>query len=452
MYYPITEGALRWLEVILSERFGFSWIIAQENDDLVVNLLGEEGALRFTRLEKSLTTASSDLSYTEWDAESEGWHSVVGGMVPAPGVSDLHVPLINKLGNEYIIGYDILGLTYWMLTRVEEIDRKDVDVHERFPATSSHALKHDYLGRPVVDEWLHLLGQVIQRQWPQIELKQHQFNIKVTHDVDRPSLYAFKPWKNIARTITSQLIKQRNIKDLFTTLYIKLASGDTLLPSDPYNTFDWIMDVSEKNNLRSAFYFICGRTHFVRDADYEIEDRIIRKLMRSIYGRGHEIGLHPSYNTYLNAGALKSEANTLKSICADEGIEQEKWGGRMHYLRWSQPATLHALADSEMDYDATLGYADHPGFRCGTCYEYPAFDPVTQVQLNLMIRPLIVMEGTIIDHTYLGLGYSKKTIDVMKYYRRVCKRVDGTFTLLWLNSVLMNDMAKEIYLDIISDY
>jgi hypothetical protein len=50
--------------------------------------------------------------------------------------------------------------------RVEEIGRTDLDNHERFPATSSHAFKHGYLDRPVVDEWLHLLGQVIQRQWP----------------------------------------------------------------------------------------------------------------------------------------------------------------------------------------------------------------------------------------------------------------------------------------------
>jgi len=37
---------------------------------------------------------------------------------------------------------------------------------------------------------------------------------------------------------------------------------------------------------------------------------------------------------------------------------------------------LRAWADAGMDYDSTLSYADRPGFRCGTCSEYPAFDPV----------------------------------------------------------------------------
>lgn len=55
----------------------------------------------------------------------------------------------------------------------------------------------------------------------------------------------------------------------------------------------------------------------------------------------------------------------------------------MHYLRWGHPTTLQAWNDAGMDYDSTLGYADSPGFRCGTCFEYPAFNPITQQQLAI---------------------------------------------------------------------
>ncbi len=57
-----------------------------------------------------------------------------------------------------------------------------------------------------------------------------------------------------------------------------------------------------------------------------------------------------------------------------------------------------------MSYDSTLGYADHAGFRCGTCFEYPAFDPVADKQLNLRIRPLIAMECSVTADRYMGLG------------------------------------------------
>ncbi|WP_234909911.1 polysaccharide deacetylase family protein, partial [Vibrio anguillarum] len=117
--------------------------------------------------------------------------------------------------------------------------------------------------------------------------------------------------------------------------------------------------------------------------------------MRRIHERGHEIGLHPSYGTFQQPELIKQEAERLKRICAEESIDQHVWGGRMHYLRWEQSTTMRAWAGAGMTYDSTLGYADRPGFRCGTCFEYPAFDPVAQEQLNLRIRPLVVMECTV---------------------------------------------------------
>src|SRR5690606_37053476 len=139
------------------------------------------------------------------------------------------------------------------------------------------------------------------------------------------------------------------------------------------NTFDWLMSVSEKNNLTSAFYFICGRTDESKDALYEPDHPIIKKIMLEIYKRGHEVGLHPSYNSYNNPEQIKSEAQRLKKVCKELGIKQSQWGGRMHSLRWSHPTTLQAWNDAGMSYDSTLGYADQPGFRCGTCHDYTGF-------------------------------------------------------------------------------
>jgi hypothetical protein len=177
--YPITDAALRWLEVILAERFGQAWHLTRVAEGLRLQLAGAEGAILFDMLCEGFTRAHSDQPCTHWDGEREGWVSVLGGPVPAPGVANLPLPLIEQRGDEHVIRYDILGLTYWMLVRVEEVGRTDLDNHERFSAVSSHAYKHSYLDRPVVDEWLHVLGQVIQRQWPGVGLKRHQSSIKV---------------------------------------------------------------------------------------------------------------------------------------------------------------------------------------------------------------------------------------------------------------------------------
>lgn len=447
--YPITVSALRWLEVIFAERFGQAWHLSCTPAGLRLQLLGAEGAIVFDKLEDGFTQAHSDQPFAWWDASGEGWNSVLGGALPAPGVVELHAPLIETLAGDHIIHYDIPGLTCWMLARVEEIGRTDLDNHSRFPATSSHAYKHGYLDRPVVDEWLHVLGQVIQRQWPGLELKQHEFKMRVSHDVDQPSLYAFKPWKTIARMMAGHLLKRHDIKAFLTAPYVKLATRSELHPADPCSTFDWLMDVSEANNLQSAFYFICGGDH-ANDADYQPEHFVIRNLMRRIHARGHEIGLHPSYETFQQPELIKQEADSLKRICAEEGIEQSQWGGRMHYLRWEQPTTMRAWADAGMTYDSTLGYADRSGFRCGTCHEYPAFDPVTQEQLSLRIRPLVVMECTVIDSVYLGLGVTGEAEKKMQQLKERCRQVKGCFGFLWHNSYFKSDYYLITYKNILS--
>ena len=101
------------------------------------------------------------------------------------------------------------------------------------------------------------------------------------------------------------------------------------------------MDLSETKNLVSAFYFICGRTNHIYDPDYKINDPKITNLIKNIHKRGHEIGLHPSYDTYQSPRLIKKEAELLKKICYEQGVIQKKWGGRMHYLRWENTTTLH---------------------------------------------------------------------------------------------------------------
>lgn len=117
----------------------------------------------------------------------------------------------------------------------------------------------------------------------------------------------------------------------------------------------------------------------------------------------------------------------------------------MHYLRWEHPTILQAWNDAGMDYDSTLGYADRPGFRCGTCFEYPAFNPITQQPLAIRIRPLIVIECTIIESAYFGLGTGSRVLNKILTLKEACRKVNGCFTLLWHNSSLISNKLKELY-------
>lgn len=446
----LSENQLNWFQQIFFERFGVKFIFEKREDCIVFKYKESEKLIIFSNMDKEFYTfGETGLNCYEWNSEKEGMQGIISPILKAPSTKALPSTLINFNEKGAEINYDILGLNFWMLNRLEEIHRTDLDNHERFPAINSHAYKYDYLERPIVDEWLDILQQVIQRVWPNLKLKKHQFSIKVSHDVDVPSRFAFSTPFGVIKSMASLVLKNNNIKLALMAPFIYLGSKNKIHPLDPFNTFDWLMNISEKNNLKSAFYFICGRTDTSKDALYEPEHPIIKTMMLEMYNRGHEIGLHPSYNSYNNPEQINFEAQRLKKVCEELGIEQSQWGGRMHFLRWSHPTTLQAWNDAEMSYDSTLGYADRPGFRCGTCHEYTGFNPVTDTILNIKIRPLIIMDCSVIAKHYMGLGYTKKALNEIIKYKRICEKVEGNFTFLWHNSFFNGKKSFKLYEDII---
>ena len=121
----------------------------------------------------------------------------------------------------------------------------------------------------------------------------------------------------------------------------------------------------------------------------------------------------------------------------------------MHYLRWKTPTTLYGWEQAGMTYDSTLSYADHAGFRCGTCQEYPAFDPASYTCFNLRIRPLIAMEGTVIGKGYMGLGLTPSANEKFLQLKKACRNVEGKFTLLWHHPGFADQKEREMYEEIV---
>lgn len=372
--------------------------------------------------------------------------------LPTPGFPQVPEQIVSEGEHGCTVHYDLLSLTYWMLSRHEEVGRGDLDPHGRFPAEASHAFRHGYLERPIVDEWWYVLRRVIETLWPGLPIRQPQYSLQLSHDVDTPARYGLISGGRLLRNMAVDLLRerQRNRQALFKAPAIWRGSSQRIDERDPFNTFDWIMDKSEQAGLRNAFYFLCGRTDPRRDGLYEPDHPAIVALMQRIHRRGHEIGLHPSYNTYLDAHGLKKEARRLFHICTTAGIHQSLYGVRMHYLRWQTPDTMRGLDDAGLAYDTTLGYAKHPGFRCGTCHEYQAFDPVFLQALPLRLRPLIVMESTVIT----GMRPKDTAAAEARLLRLMdaCHRVDGQFTLLWHNTMLEHAHQRRVYERVLSHH
>jgi peptidoglycan/xylan/chitin deacetylase (PgdA/CDA1 family) len=377
-------------------------------------------------------------------------------------VIDGHIPVIygddpqqanffERSPNKISLGLDIFGSSFFMLTRYEEVVKPDRDRIDRFPAKASLAWQEDFLNRPVVNEYLEILWWCLQDLWPGLERKKHQFQVYVSHDLDEPFLYAFTGVSRLIQRCAGDIIRRGSLSQAFKSVgsWYQVANGKPEL--DPYNTFDLIMDISEANNLKSAFYFITDHTAGSIDGFYDLENPLIRDLLRKIHARGHEIGLHTSFNTYKNPQQTKKEFERLLKVCEDEGIKQTKWGGRQHCLRWQTPATFQNWNSAGLDYDSTLVYAEKIGFRCGTCYEFSVFDLATSSHLKLKERPLTVMDATVIRDYYMNLPpESKDSLRVISSVKNNCKKFNGDFTLLWHNTTFIDSNELSLYQNLLS--
>ena len=449
-----SHALIAWLEQLLRGRLSSQISLSYdfESNHWKLTCTSSELSIILPQISSLYTLGISlALPCSSWDVRSEGFNSIEP-LLPAPGCETVQHPLITSTESGFYLNYDIFGFTYWMLARCEEIDPPGdfLDTHQRFLSTASHAFRHGYLERPLVDEWFCILRQVVERLWPQLLLVRSQFKVVVSHDVDRPSAYAFGSKRLFLKEIAGDILKRNSLELAFNRSLVRLKTTQHLQPLDPFNTFDWLMDASENAGIRSSFYFLCGRTNPCFDAQYQPGHPVIRHLMRCINRRGHEIGLHPSYETSTHSELVAHEGQRLLQICKEEGIQQNEWGGRMHYLRWRWPSTAYAWERSGFDYDSTLGYPDRPGFRCGTCHPYFMFDPVTQRQLNLVQRPLIVMDCSVISSQYLGLGYTDKSLSLFVKLKNNCKFVGGNYTLLWHNSHFMTKEDHRFYLHLLS--
>jgi hypothetical protein len=340
------------------------------------------------------------------------------------------------------LGFDILGSAFFMLTRYEEIVRPDRDEHDNFPASASVAAQEGFLERPIVNEYLEILWAALFRLWPNLERKARRSRLLLSHDVDVPFNTIGRTMPEIVRSLAADIFRRSDpgLAVRRSLAPIRALFGDR--EHDPANTFDWIMTQSERYGLRSAFYFNADSRRGKFESYYRIDDPWFLNLMRQIHQRGHEIGVHPSYLTYRDPAKTAAEVHALCEVASAAGVSHQAWGGRQHYLRWANPVSWRNWESAGLAYDSSLGFNARVGFRCGVCYEYPAFDLLECRPIQLRERPLIAMDVTLLNH----MGYSAEIAQrVIVELHTACRRFDGDFTLLWHNNYLVSRRERALY-------
>ncbi len=346
-----------------------------------------------------------------------------------------------EAGDEIKLGVDILGSIFFQLARYEEIACPARDAYDRFPAEATLAHSEGFLTRPLANEYVEVLWAAMERLWPRLQRRRHAFKESLSHDVDSP-LYPETSPPRVLKATLGDLAHRHDHRLALARLQTLRIHRRHDHADDPYNTFDLIMDLSERRGLRSAFYFMAGTTNPLFDGAYSLDDPWIGGLIRRIHERGHEVGLHPSYESFRDPATIRSEHDALLRACERLGVGQTKLGGRQHFLRWENPTTWRAWEEAGLAYDSSLGFPDDAGFRCGVCFDYPVFDVLARRPLRLFERPLVVMEKALFHDR---ATFDQQGLETIKQLNYRCKLFDGNFTLLWHNSRLASRRERRLY-------
>ncbi len=309
---------------------------------------------------------------------------------------------------------DLIASVFYVLTRYEEYQPKKRDEHSRFRFQES-ILADGWISEAVCDRWSE---QIIRQVLPSWRLETELPKIIPTFDIDNTFAYRLKEgmrmWTSIAKDVffrNHQRIRERKAVLLNTK-------------TDPYDTFDTIREIAGKFPRTTVFWLVgkWGK----KDRNISIEHPEHQTVIQKIAACA-EIGLHPSYASFLNNEKIGVEKKKLEAVVAS--VEHS----RQHFLRLTLPETFQGLLENGFRHEWSMGFAEHTGFRCGTARSFPWFDLRKNEETPLMLHPFVYMDGTLNEYMKLTPEASMKNIQAL--YDEV-SRYGGDFVFLWHNETI----------------
>lgn len=326
------------------------------------------------------------------------------------------------------LGFDIFSAAFYMLSRYEEYLPFIPDKYGRFNAKNSVAFKNNFLKTPLVDYWVEMLKQILQKKIPHLVFKLSKFNAIVTYDID--VAYKFKGrsfWRNMESTAKDLLrLDLNNIKER-----IKTLNNTT---KDPWDSYDYLKEIITKNNLSSIFFFLLADKS-ANDRNLDYKNPAMKSLINKIKTFS-SIGIHPSFKTSLFPEKIFKEKQRLEEIYG-ENITKS----RQHFLKFILPDTFNYLIKAGIAEDYSMSYATHPGFRAGTSKAFYFYDLKNEKQTTLRIFPVAFMEGHFMQQKKFTKDTLLQTINDLAHE---VKKMNGTFISIWHNHTV-SDSAEFLY-------
>ncbi|MBO0356613.1 hypothetical protein J0X19_01525 [Hymenobacter sp. BT186] len=317
------------------------------------------------------------------------------------------------------INADVVSAAFYLLSGWQEFFSNERDRHGRFPFSASVQHRYGFVAVPVVNYYFdvlktaveHVTSQVIQpRRW----VNDAPFATFVTHDIDQ----LYSAWKAPAKAA----LRNRNLLQFGRQLWRHFTQPDA------WDNLEQVQQTVASYGAKSTFFFLPEHRKSADgtpNADYNIRQKWL-KLAAAI-GES-EVGLHASLGTALHGGQFKQDEHRLQHL--RNGVKA--YGIRFHYLQWEPRITPTLLCTLRYEYDSTLGFAEHYGFRNSYCLPFQLFDFTTGKSYDFLEIPLNVMDATLHHPNYLQLAPHEILPALQPMFQEI-ERFGGVCTLLWHN-------------------
>jgi len=418
----------------VSDELSCSWRLDLSDPDFV-SVFVQPGARKRIRFPRVCAYTWDEIQRGVFRTSTAGWLSGSRGeheltpdfKIPFSSASriDLGPLFVSDLPDCLTCVVDLLSSTVLTLARFEETLPSPKDVHGRFPASASVAWQGGFLHRPIVDEYGLALEQALAVLLPSWRPPERFLRVKLSHDVDEIGI-PFSLRSAVAETL-------RNGRPLLTLrdLFAPLLRIDTT----HQRHLKQLVELSIERKLDSAIYWKSSNSS-PYDAGYDVNDPRILGLIDVLRAEGVEMGIHPSYATFHSPGLFRSEVERLRAFFGNQRL-----GGRQDYLRWS-PRSWSDWDAVGLAYDSSVGFADHIGFRAGTCIPYQPWLWAEQRRVDLIEIPLLAMDSTL--YGYMNLT-PEQALPLLRSLSERCRAVGGVFTVAWHNTSLANFGYAAIY-------
>ena len=346
------------------------------------------------------------------------WREWCGQQVPFFFDKAPEKPLLVFEKNRVIILADIISAAFYLLSGWQEYFSPERDQHGRFPYAASVQANYDFVMLPVVNYYFDVLKTAVEyisgqplrlRKWG---ANQAEFAAFISHDVDNMR----NGWKAPAKAALRQGQFGR-----FGHLF-----WQHLTQPDPWDNLEAVAAITAQYGSKSTFFMLPVRhkaLNGVANADYRLTSAL-RQQLTKLATQGCEIGLHGSIGTATEHWSLRDEAARLTPL--------RPVGLRLHYLCWEPRQTPEAIAQARFGYDATLGFAEHYGFRHSYCLPFYPFNLELGQAAEFLEIPLNVMDTTLHHPNYLQLK-SDEILPALRPVFTEIRKFGGVASVLWHN-------------------